>query len=126
LRQPVKLTLSDKPDKVYISVIFKKNKPAVDEFISKYPEVDIDIGGSGYDLHKTLPDYIENMKPDYSLYPTNDASIGFSSRGCIRKCHFCIMNEKEGVFRRTQHPQQWYNPTYRKITFLDNNILADK
>jgi hypothetical protein len=54
------------------------------------------------------------------------ASIGFSSRGCVRHCDFCIVPEKEGHFRRAQHPQEWYNPALKKITFLDNNILSDK
>jgi hypothetical protein len=93
---------------------------------SSYPDIPIDIGGSGYDLHKTLPDEIENLKPDYTLYPESDYSIGFSSRVCFRKCHFCIVHEKEGQFRRVQHPQQWHNPEYNKIVFLDNNILTDK
>ena len=66
------------------------------------------------------------MKPDYSLYPKNNASIGFSSRGCFRKCYFCIVDQKEGKFRRTVHPEKWYNPAFKNITFLDNNILADK
>jgi hypothetical protein len=125
----IKVDFSGKPDKTYISVIFKKNKQVVDDLVSQHPEIEIDIGGSGYDLHKELPPEIENMKPDYSLYPTNDASIGFSSRGCIRNkktCHFCIVPEKEGKYRRTQHPSEWYNPEFEKITFFDNNILADK
>ena len=66
------------------------------------------------------------MAPDYFLYPENDSSLGFSSRGYFRKCHFCIVHEKKGNFRRVQHPEEWYNPKFRKITFLDNNILADK
>jgi hypothetical protein len=66
------------------------------------------------------------MRPDYSLYPDFDYSIGFSSKGCIRHCDFCIVPEKEGKFRRTQHPSLWYKPAYKSITFLDNSILADK
>jgi hypothetical protein len=118
--------LTDPPDKIYGSIIYKKNKRALNDLISRYPGIDIDIGGSGYDLNKTLPDEVEKMRPDYSLYPDCDYSVGFSSRGCIRKCYFCIVHEKEGGFHRTQHPQQWYNPAYNKIAFLDNNILADK
>jgi hypothetical protein len=74
LKELVKVDLSDKPDKVYISVIFKKNKQAVDEFVLQHPDFVIDIGGSGYDLTKELPPEIENLKPDYSLYPNNDTS----------------------------------------------------
>jgi hypothetical protein len=126
LKEPVKIDLSDKPDKVYASIVFKTNKRVLDDLVSQYPDLDIDIGGSGYDLHKELTPEIEKMKPDYSLYPECDSSYGFASRGCFRKCHFCIVDQKEGKFRRTQHPELWYNPAFKKITFFDNNILADK
>jgi hypothetical protein len=125
-KAPVKIDLSDKPDKVYASIVFKKNKNVLDGIVAQHPGIPIDIGGSGYSLENELPDEIEAMKPDYSLYPANDASIGFSSRGCFRKCGFCIVDEKEGAFRRAQHPKEWYNPAFKKITFFDNNILTDK
>jgi len=121
--------VTDPSDKIYGSIIYKKNKHLLDYLHSAYPDIPIDIGGSGYDLKKELPDDIENLKPDYSLYQENDYSIGFSSRGCIRNtktCPFCVVPIKEGKFRRTQHPSEWYNPDYDKIVFLDNNILADK
>jgi hypothetical protein len=98
----IKVDLSEKPNKVYVSVIFKKNKQAIDEFVSKYTDLDIDIGGSGYDLKKELPPEIENMAPDYFLYPEFDYSIGFSTRGCFRNCHFCMVPTKEGMFKKVQ------------------------
>ncbi len=124
----VGFTNTDNPDLVYASIIFKKNKHKVDGLPFMYPNAKIDIGGSGYDLKKKLPDEIEFMKPDYSLYPGCDYSIGFSSRGCIRNsktCPFCIVPIKEGKFQRNQTPEEWYNPGLKKIMFLDNNILAD-
>ena len=120
LKEAVKIDLSENPDKLYASIVFKTNKRVLDDIVAHHPEFDIDIGGSGYDLHKELPPEIENMKPEYSLYPTNGASIGFSSRGCIRNkktCPFCIVSEKEGKYRRAQHPSEWYNPEFTKITF---------
>jgi hypothetical protein len=125
-KEPVKVDFADKPDKIYASIVFKKNNNVLDDIVAQHPEIPIDIGGSGYDLQKELPDEIEKMAPDYSLYPNNDESIGFSSRGCFRKCSFCIVDEKEGHFRRAQHPSLWYNPVFKKITFFDNNILTDK
>ena len=126
LKDGVKVDLSDKPDNVYISVIFKKNKQVVDDLVSQHPDITFDIGGSGYNLQKELSPEIEELKPDYTLYPEFDYSMGFSSRGCFRKCGFCIVHEKEGAFRRTQHPSEWFDPKFRKITFFDNNILVDK
>ena len=124
----VGFTNTDNPDMIYASVIFRKNKHKVDGIPFMYPGAKIEIGGPGYDLKKTLPDEIEFGKPDYSLYPECDYSIGFSSRGCIRNtktCPFCIVPIKEGAFRRNQHPEEWYNSNFDKIIFLDNNILAD-
>ena len=100
--------LTDPPDQIYASIIFKKNKHLLDYLLSSYQEILIDISGSGYDLKKELPEEIENMAPDYSLYPELNYSIGFSSRGCIRNtktCPFCIVPIKEGRFTRAQHPK---------------------
>jgi hypothetical protein len=120
---------SIEPDKIYASIIFKKNKHELDNLFFSYPDTEIDIGGSGYDIHKKLPDEIENIMPDYSLYPDCDYSIGFSTRGCIRNtitCPFCVVPIKEGKFKRVAHPETWYNPVFSNMVFLDNNILADK
>lgn len=114
------------PDLVYASVIFKKNKHLVDGLRFWYPGAEIIIGGPGYDLASKLPDEIEYHIPDYTLYPDIDYSLGFSSRGCIRKCYFCVVPEKEGGFVRALHPEKWYNSEFTKIMFLDNNILADR
>lgn len=114
----------DDPTLVYASVIFRANKHLTDGLKFYYPEAIINIGGSGHDLKAELPPEIEALKPDYSLYDM-DYSLGFSSRGCIRQCHFCIVPEKEGRFRTTQHPAIWHDPKHNKIIFMDNNILAN-
>lgn len=120
------------PDKVYASVIFKKNKHLVDGLKFLYPDAELDIGGSGYDLTKKLPDQIESMSPDYDLYPECDRFYGFTTCGCIRNCPFCIVPSKEGKFRIVYETMfdALYNITcgysrrYNKIEFMDNNILA--
>lgn len=113
------------PDIVYASVVFKKNKHNVDGLQFYYPGAEIIIGGSGYDINVKLPDEIEYMKPDYSLYNI-DYSLGYSSRGCNRSCYFCIVPDKEGMYYRAQHPKKWHNTQFGKIVLLDNNILLDK
>lgn len=120
------------PDKVYCSIIFKKNRHMADGLRFLYPNADIDIGGSGYDLKKTLPEYIESMTPDYTIYPDNKSYYGFTTRGCIRHCPFCIVHDKEGGFRRifgdvdSALRSIMGNHELTEMTFLDNNILADR
>ena len=77
------------------------------------------VGGSGVDLKSELPKDIELQVPDYELFKT-DYSIGFTSRGCIRDCGFCIVKEKEGWIRET--PFDWIQSP--KVILLDNNFLA--
>lgn len=44
----------------------------------------------------TLPDYMEKMFPDYSIYPQYDFAVAMTSRGCPRNCSFCHVVPKEG------------------------------
>lgn len=114
------------PDEVWASVIFKANRHKVDGLRFYYPNAQIDIGGSGYDLRKRLPDEVSRMMPDYSIYPECDYDLGFTTRGCDRGCYFCIVPKKEGRFRINQHPSEFHDPSHRKIVLMDNNILLNK
>ena len=120
----------DVPDKAYISVIFAHNRAygrsAASMLKALYPGIEIDIGGPGYDLHKVLPDCIESMQPDYSLYPEIDYAMGFTTRGCIRKCPFCIVPVKEGKLKHIQPIESIYRPEFDAIKLLDNNVMADR
>lgn len=92
---------------------------------TQYPNAIVDLGGPGIDIHKRIP-AVDLLKPDYSLYPDNEYSLGFTTRGCIRNCPFCIVPRAEGKFRIVQHPREFHDPSKKSIVFLDNNILADK
>ena len=54
-------------------------------------------GGTGYGLDNRLPDAVEHIMPDYSLYGKTDTAYGFLTRGCPRHCAFCIVGDKEGL-----------------------------
>lgn len=120
----------ENPDLVYASVVFDKNRHLVDGLHFFYPDAEINIGGTGYDLKSKLPipESAEGdlISPDYELYPNMDYDIGFTSRGCIRNCKFCIVPKKEGKFNRAQHPSEFHKEGHKKAIYLDNNILADK
>jgi len=88
------------------------------------PIANLEKGGSAFDLHKNLPDEIEHCKPRYALYPDVNYSVGFYTRGCIKKCSFCIVNKKEGMIHRHADLAEFVEPKFHKIICLDNNVLA--
>ena len=80
------------------------------------------IGGTGYDLKIVLPEEVENICPDYLLYPGMDYSLGFLTRGCIRKCPWCLVPEKEGKLRAAADIEDFLR--HDKAILMDNNVLA--
>ena len=83
-------------------------------------------GGTGYGLDNRLPDEVEHMYPDYSLYPnlTKDTAYGFLTRGCPRGCDFCIVAEKEGRKSVKVADLQEFWRDQKNIVLMDPNILA--
>lgn len=81
-------------------------------------------GGTGYDLQSKLPEEIEKMFPDYSLYGITNTAYGYLSRGCPRGCPFCIVAEKEGKQSvKVADLKDFWNGQ-REIKLLDPNITA--
>ena len=83
-------------------------------------------GGSGYGLDNHLPDEVEHIMPDYSLYPQFNAAYGFLTRGCPRACPFCIVAPKEGAQSvKVADLSEFWNGQ-KQIKLLDPNLLACK
>lgn len=122
-------------DKVYMSKVFSFTPDY------EYP-IDADViekGGSGYAIHlvdgkevydksqdKNLPDEIEHIYPDYSIYPeeTKDTAYGFLTRGCPRGCGFCHVAKKEGRCSVKVADLSEFWRGQKKIVLCDPNILA--
>lgn len=102
------------------------------------------LGGTGYypDGGRDLDPEIEHMMPDYHLYDEwvehelatggrtrqyyadyLDASIGFATRGCFRKCPFCVNRKYDGC-RRHAHVEEFLDPSRPYINLWDDNVLA--
>lgn len=81
------------------------------------------IGGTGYDIKSKLPYEIETSDLDYSIYPQYDFSVMFFSRGCVRRCPFCLVYDKEGHIQ-PEKPTN-LNPKGTHIEVLDNNFFAN-
>lgn len=52
-----------------------------------------------------------------------DYSIGFVTRGCFRKCPFCVNQRYDHVFRHSPI-EEFYDPSRKKICLLDDNVLG--
>lgn len=114
----------DHYDIVYQSKVFDETYSPDIEWT---PQADKIIkGGTGYGLNNKLPDEIEHIYPDYSIYPelTKDTAYGFLTRGCPRGCKFCIVAGKEGrrSIKVADLNEFWRGQ--KKIVLLDPNILA--
>lgn len=126
-------------DKVFVSKAF------TDTYIPEavFQMENVEYGGTGffYDKAPPLPYEIEHHIPDYHLYDDyietqvskginkkqykyyTDYSIGFATRGCFRKCDFCVNKNYNKV---TLHSPllEFVDPSRKKICLLDDNVLG--
>ena len=127
--------ISGHMDRVYMSKVFSFS-PTYDYFIDSDEVVK---GGSGFAIttsggvenydktkDKDLPEEVEHIYPDYSLYPslTENTAYGFLSRGCPRGCNFCHVKDKEGKrsYKVADLSEFWRGQ--KNIVICDPNILA--
>lgn len=128
-------------DKVFLPKVFTETP--VPDGITELSWVE--YGGTGffYDKAPPLPDEIEHHKPDYSLYdgfvmtqilygakPSDfkyytDYSIGFTTRGCIRGCSFCVNKNYRACVLHSP-VNEFVDPSRKYIILLDDNIFACK
>lgn len=137
--EPLFHSMGEPFDRVYMSKVFG------DEYSQDYPYYvnakEVIKGGTGYhihiengkevfdkDNHKNLPDEIEHIYPDYSLYPeyTKDTAYGFLTRGCCNNCSFCIVSKKEGLCSHKVADLSEFWRGQKNIKLLDPNLLACK
>lgn len=110
-----------KYDRVYSSKIFDFT-PA-----DPYLPEDAIRGGTGYrdiPMKQELPKEIDDVFPDYSIYPECDFAIGYLTRGCPNHCRWCVVPKKEGDIRPYKTWRELVRPDTDKLVLMDNNILA--
>ena len=109
-------------DRIYMSKVF--NFTPDDN--SCYDAKEVIRGGTGYDIASQLPDEIDRLQPDYSIYPNipSDTAYGFLTRGCPNKCPWCVVPRKEGRIRPYMDCDEIAIEGRTKLVLMDNNILA--
>ncbi len=129
----------DQYDKVFISKVFTDT--LIDKNILSLSNVE--YGGTGfyYDKSPKLSYEIEHSFPDYHLYDDwindqllnggkrldykyyYDYSIGFITRGCFRKCPFCVNRNYDKVEKHSSL-DEFVDYSKKKILLLDDNFLG--
>lgn len=122
-------------DRVYVSKVFSFS-PDYDYIIDADEVI---RGGSGYAItmkngvevyDKTmdapLPEEVEHIYPDYSLYGIEDTAYGFLTRGCPRECGFCHVANMQGKATCKVADLSEFWRGQKNIVLLDPNIMAYK
>ena len=109
-------------DIIYMSKIFNFTP----DDLTAYNAGQIFKGGTGYDIHSQLPEQIDLLQPDYSIYPNipNNYAYGFLTRGCPNKCPWCVVPNKEGRIRPYMDVCDIAIEHRNHLVLMDNNILA--
>lgn len=110
----------DSCETVYASKIFQDS-------YAGYIREDAIRGGTGWPDWKSLPDLpddAEHTYPAYGMFGC-DYAMGFLTRGCVRKCPFCVVPDKEGTIRHHSHLSEWWRGQDR-IRLLDANLTASQ
>lgn len=136
--------VSNNYDLLVMSKVFKFSV-VPDNIMQLIEDGKIVIGGTGfYEVGcPYLPDEVEHFMPDYTLYDefiekktAGDIdlikrdwsdfkfySIGFTTRGCIRQCGFCVNRELFGV-KKWSPVEEFLDKSRKAIYLWDDNIMA--
>lgn len=112
-------------DKIYMAKVFSFTEDYRQYIINADH---IEKGGTGYDIKKILPQDIDQVQPDYSVYPTIDkkTAYGFLTRGCPNRCKWCVVPQKEGKLSPYMDVEEIAIDGRKNLILMDNNILASE
>ena len=126
------------PDRIYVSCIFTWNNHKLADYLHLELEgVPVSYGGPGHDPAVGLPEEVEKHPPHLELfkhkYGDKPWIIGYTHRGCIRTCEFCVVPQesirmfgRKGIQRNTTSIADMLepHPGVNRAMLLDNNFLA--
>ena len=137
------------PDKIYITSLFTYSwKPvhsSIQFYHNQYPNSKIYVGGiyatllplnikkqyPFVNMHSGLVNEAENLMPAYHLlkqvqkWENWNKSILFTTRGCIRKCPFCVVPKIEGKMKEPKFSiLPFVDVNHKEVVIWDNDFLA--
>lgn len=96
---------------LYDDFIEEQKKTRIKEYIEKEGDVS----------EEDIKNIVKKWDTEFKEY--TDYSIGFLTRGCFRKCGFCVNKKYDRVFLHSPL-EEFYDPTRKKICLLDDNFLG--
>ncbi len=137
------------PQKIFITSLFtfawKPVHEVIEYYHNQFPNAEMIVGGIYATLmpehikksfpfikiHSGLVEEAENVLPAYHLLRQVDKwkdwkkSIVFTTRGCIRKCPFCVVPKIEGKMKEPKFSiLPLIHPSHNEVVIWDNNFLA--
>ena len=143
-----KNSLFNRPDKIYIGGIMATLMPKdVWEETGVYPVEGLLDDPNKIDQDDNIiindlpPDYeiLKQVESDHFKYSNTDAYLGYTTRGCIRKCKFCAVSLLEKKYQgyidiaqtiknidaqQVKDDSSYIGKPY--LLLMDNNVLASK
>ena len=133
----------DEPDIMCFSPIFlfkfQGDIDRITAFRKLFPSALARIGGISVSLKKDmfeqklgnrnieyivgLNEEIEVCHPEYDVIPSS-FSYGFTSRGCVNRCAWCVVPKIEGAIRPLKGWENQLGSKHRRFFLMDNNLLA--
>lgn len=109
-------------DRIYMSKIFNFS---TEENVA-WSADEIVRGGTGYDIASRLPEEVDRLQPDYSVFPylPRNMAYGFLTRGCPNHCPWCVVPIKEGRIKPYMDVDEIAIEGRTTLVLMDNNILA--
>ncbi len=142
--QGVKTDLLPHYDYIFYSTVFTyhfdADCEAINWYKTHYPYSEIVVGGVSASLmpekfdevvgikpHVGLYRLVEQISPDYDLFPDHKmsgVSQVFTSRGCRNKCGFCAVGRLEPDYHINERWQDSIDLSKKSVMIHDNNLTA--
>jgi len=116
-------------DEIIRTVLFLRHQnPSAEIFVGgicaslMQKDMEKEFKGKNIQIHFGIHKSYDDEELDYSL-SKKDYSIGYTTRGCLRKCGWCMVWRLEPEYKELKKEQWTKFIKHKRVLFYDNNIL---